>query len=75
MKRNSFLMFCFLSGLLSATAAEPDELQGSVRDIETGEPVSGVVVKTKGAFTSTDSEGRFRLILKAGADSVSFRYV
>lgn len=68
-------MFCFLSGLLSATAAEPDELQGSVRDIETGEPVSGVVVKTKGAFTSTDSEGRFRLILKAGADSVSFRYV
>ncbi|MDE5877875.1 MAG: carboxypeptidase-like regulatory domain-containing protein [Muribaculaceae bacterium] len=75
MKRNSFLIFCFLLGLLRVSAAEPGELQGNVRDRVTDEPVKGVVVKAKGVFTSTDSEGKFRLMPKAGADSISFRCV
>lgn len=60
-------------GLLSATAAVPGRLQGLVKDAVTGEAVAGVIVKTKGAFTSTGRDGRFSLSPKAGADSVSFR--
>lgn len=75
MKRNSFLVFCFLSVLLPVSAAVPDKLQGSVRDRVTDEPLSGAVVRARGSFTSTDGDGKFRLMLKAGADSVSFRCV
>lgn len=73
MKRFSYFILCVMSGLLSATAAEPDSLHGRVSDAVTGEPVSGVIVKAKGAFVSTDKDGRFSLSPKAGADSVSFR--
>ena len=73
MIRYNFLIFCVLFGLLSATAVEPDNLQGQVKDAETGEPIAGVIVKIKGAFTSTDQMGRFSLSPKSGADSIYFR--
>lgn len=73
MIRYNFLIFCVLFGLLSATAVEPGKLQGQVKDAETGEPISGVIVKIKGAFTSTDQMGRFSLSPKSGADSIYFR--
>lgn len=62
-----------LLGLLSAAAAILSELRGTVKDAQTGEPIAGAIVKAKGAFTSTDSDGGFILKLKADVDSVSFR--
>lgn len=73
MTRYSFFILCILLVLLSATAAEPGELHGTVKDAETSEPISGVIVKGKGAFTSTDQDGRFTLVPKAGSDSISFK--
>lgn len=73
MIRYNFLIFCVLFGLLSATAVEPGKLQGQVKDAETGEPIAGVIVKIKEAFTSTDQMGRFSLSPKSGADSIYFR--
>lgn len=73
MNRYSFLILCVLFGLLSASAAYPGELRGKVVDADTEEPVVGCIVKTKGAFTSTDNSGRFVIVPKAGVDSVSFR--
>lgn len=72
MKKIVLLMLHALIALLPAPAAA-DELRGSVIDATTGEPVTGCIVKSQGAFTSTDKEGRFSLTLKTGADSVSFR--
>lgn len=59
--------------MLSPMAAGPGEVRGTVKDAETGEPVAGAIVKTKGSFTSTDRDGRFLLIINVAADSVSFR--
>lgn len=73
MTRYSFFILLLLSSLLSATAADPGRLRGQVRDAAGGEPVSGVIVKVKGAFATTDREGRFSLSPKAGTDSISFR--
>lgn len=73
MIRYSFFILCVLLGLLSATAADPGRLHGNVRDAVTGEPVVGAIVKVKGAFASTDRNGYFSLMPKAGPDSVSFR--
>ncbi len=75
MNRYSFFILCFLLGLLSASAAEPDGLRGRVVDADTDEPVVGCIVKSKGAFTSTDKEGCFVINPKEGADSVSFRFM
>lgn len=75
MKRYSFFILCVLLGLLSASAADPGELRGIVVDADTDEPVVGCIVRSKGAFTSTDNEGRFVITPKAGADSVSFRFI
>lgn len=73
MTRYSFFILCVFLGLLSATAAVPGELRGTVKDATSAEPLSGVIVKSKGAFTSTDAKGQFVLHLKAETDSVSFR--
>lgn len=75
MIRNSFFIFCVLLGLLSATAADPGELCGKVVDADTNEPIVGCIVKSKGAFASSDKEGRFVITPKAGADSISFRFM
>lgn len=75
MNRYSFFILCVLLGVLSASAAHPGELRGRVVGADTGEPVVGCIVKSKGAFTSTDKDGRFAIKLKMGADSVSFRFI
>lgn len=75
MNRCSFFILSFLLGLLSATAAIPGELRGSVVDSDTGEPIVGAIVKAKGTFAATNNNGQFKLPLKADADSVSFRCI
>ena len=73
MNRFNFFILCVILGLLSVSAATPGNLHGMVVDSDTDEPVVGCIVKAKGAFTSTDKEGRFIISPKAGADSISFR--
>ncbi len=75
MNRYSFFILCVLLGLLPVSATDPVELHGTVVDADTDEPVVGCIVKSKGAFSSTDKDGRFVITLKAGADSVSFRFM
>lgn len=75
MNRYSFLLLCTLLGLLSASATNTYELRGKVVDTDTDEPVAGCIVKSKGAFTSTGKDGRFAITPKAGADSVTFRFM
>lgn len=71
--RYSFLILCVSLGLSPVAAAVRGELHGSVVDADTGEPVVGCIVKTKGAFTSTDKDGRFVVKPREAADSISFR--
>ncbi len=75
MNRYSFFILCVFLGLLSVSAADPGELRGKVVNADTDEPVTGCIVKSKGAFTSTDKEGRFVITPKSGADSISFRFM
>lgn len=75
MIRHRFFILCVLLGLLSASAAVPGELHGTVVDADTDEPVVGCIVKSKSAFTSTDKDGHFTITPVAGADSVSFRFM
>lgn len=75
MNRYSFFLLCVLLGLLSVSAAVPGELRGTVVDADTDEPIVGCIVKCRGAFTSSDKDGRFVITPKAGADSVSFRFM
>ncbi len=75
MNRHCFLLLCTLIGMLSASATDTGELRGKVVDADTDEPVAGCIVKSKGAFTSTGKEGRFAITPKAGADSVTFRFM
>lgn len=70
----AFIICAFL-GLLSAKAADPGEVCGKVVDADTDEPVAGCIVRSKGAFASTDKEGRFAITPEAGADSISFRFM
>lgn len=73
MNRLYFFILSVLLGLLPTVAAGPTELTGRVTDSDSGEPVTGVVVRAKGSFASTDKDGLFRLALRATADSVTFR--
>ncbi len=73
MKRLYYFTICVLLGFLPLLAADLNELQGVVKDAQTGEPVAGAIVKAKGVFTSTDRDGRFNLKIKSGTDSISFR--
>lgn len=75
MNRYSFFILCVFLGLLSVSAADPGELRGKVVNADTDEPVTGCIVKSKGAFTSTDKDGRFVITPKSGADSISFRFM
>lgn len=73
MIRKLLLILCFYLGLLSAMAAVTGELRGFVKDADTGDPIPGVIVKVKGAFATTDRDGRFILKLKSPVDSISFK--
>lgn len=75
MNRYSLFILCAYLGLLSASAASPGALRGRVVDADTEEPIVGCIVKSKGAFTSTDKNGDFVITPKSGADSVSFRFM
>ncbi len=75
MIRTSFLILYVFFGLLSVTAAGNDEIRGRVSDSDTGQPIAGCIIKAKGAFTSTDKDGKFTLAIKEDADSVSFRFM
>lgn len=70
----SFII-CVFFGLLSAHAADPEELAGVVVDADTDEPIVGCIVKSKGAFTSTDKKGSFIIRPKAADDTLSFRSI
>lgn len=74
---NSFfiLQLCLLPAVV-ASAATSGELRGCVVDAADGTPVAGAVIKAKGAFTSSNAEGRFVIsINSADADSVTFRCI
>lgn len=79
MIRYSFFILGFLLGLLSASAAVPEEISGAVTDAASGEPIAGVVVKALGSdsktigFASSDAQGRFKVRPNGVADSLSFR--
>ena len=72
---HSFLIFVMLLTLLPVKAAGDTELEGIVLDALTEEPIAGVVIKSKGVFTSTGKEGKFHIVINDAADSVSFRCV
>lgn len=67
-----------LLGLPSARGAVTGEVHGLVTDATDGEPLAGVVIKALGrggatlSFGSSGADGRFRLALPHGADSVAF---
>lgn len=73
MNRHIYLILCAMLWWLPATAAATGTRHGLVSDVDNGEPVAGAIVKAKGAFTTTGSDGRFSLTPKGEADSVSFR--
>jgi len=81
MNRYSFFILSILLGLLSATAAAPKELHGTISDAETGEALSGVVVQALNAtgramtFASSTASGSFSLKVNSETDSVSFRRI
>lgn len=68
----------FLLGL-PASAAVPAEIHGTIVNAETGETLPGVIVQGTDrqnkvvSFSSSGASGTFRLKMKAGVDSVSFR--
>lgn len=71
-------IFCFLAILCLffmpfLAMAQTGKICGSVKDSTTGSPLSGVIVKSKDVFTSSDKDGKFCITPKAGSDSVSFR--
>ena len=69
-----FIIFCWVLTMMPIGLAEiPANIRGVVKDAESGEPIAGAIVKAKGLFTSTDSDGRFVMKLKADTDSVYFR--
>ncbi len=79
MIRHSFFILCIFLGLLSAMAAVPEKISGTIADSDTGEAIPGVVVQVvdpKGkpvAFTSSSSKGYFSVSVNVPVDSVSFR--
>lgn len=75
MKRYFFFTICIMLGLLSAMASDSVKICGLVMDAITGDPIGGVIVKSNGAFTSTDRDGRFVISPKAGTDSILFRCI
>lgn len=75
MRRYLLFSLLFISALLTLSAAVPEGLEGTVMDSFTEEPLKGVIIKGKGAFTSTDNNGRFEITPKAGTDSIHFRLI
>lgn len=79
MTRYNFFILCLFLGLLSASAAVPETVSGTIIDGETRQPVTGVVVQALNkqgkaiAFASSDAAGAFKIKISEAADSISFR--
>lgn len=77
-KYSLFILFCMLLGT-AAQASVPGIVQGKIIDAENGEPVVGAVIQALNSsnkplsFAASNTDGNFRLNLKAGIDSISFR--
>lgn len=79
MNRLCFFLLCLFLGLLSASAAVPETISGTVIDAQSQQPIAGVVIQVlnhKGkviSFSSSDATGTFKIKIREGADSLSFR--
>lgn len=79
MIKSGFFILCVLFGLLSVSAAVPGEVRGRLADAASGDPVAGAVVQALSgsgrplSFGSSGADGFFRLTVREGVDSVSFR--
>ncbi|MDE5997805.1 MAG: carboxypeptidase-like regulatory domain-containing protein, partial [Muribaculaceae bacterium] len=79
MKRVCFLISVLFFGLLFVKAAALENAVGYIVDVETHEPISGVVVQSLNrqgkaiSFASSDSKGAFSLKIIDSTDSVLFR--
>lgn len=76
MKKIYILLWLVNLYILPATAQRPVFLYGDIKS-ETGEPVSGAsIIFKKGLNTSvTDTNGRFRILLKYAADTLKVTHV
>ncbi len=81
MTRYCFFILSILLGLLLAKAADPRELHGTVADAQTGEAVSGVVIRALNAngkataFASSTASGSYSIKVNAETASISFRRI
>lgn len=79
MSRFIFFLFSLFLGLLSASATDPVTASGTVIDGENNQPIAGVVIQALNhqkkaiSFTSTKSNGTFKINIPEDADSLSFR--
>lgn len=79
MNRHIFFILSLFLGLLSASAAAPETVSGTIVDGENGQPVVGVVVQALNkqgraiAFASSNAKGAFKIKISEAADSISFR--
>lgn len=79
MNRFCFFILSLLLGQLSAPAAVPEAISGTVVDGESNQPIAGVVVQALNnqgkavSFTSSNPNGDFRIKVPETADSLSFR--
>ncbi|MDE7420064.1 MAG: TonB-dependent receptor [Muribaculaceae bacterium] len=79
MKRFIYFLTILFFWLLSAKAAIPEKVSGTIVDGETQEPIVGVVVQSLNSqgkatsFASSDAKGSFSIKISDSTDSVSFR--
>lgn len=79
MSKYCMLLLILLLGLLSASAADREPVQGTIVNGENSQPVAGAVVQVLNkqgkavAFASSTQEGSFSIKIPETADSVSFR--
>lgn len=79
MTRCCLSILSFILGLLHISAAVPYELHGKIVDVESRQPIAGVVVQAFTvagkaiAFSSSSADGSFKLSSQSEIDSVSFR--
>lgn len=79
MTRYSFFILSLFLGLLSASAAVPETVYGTIVDGETRQFLNGAVVQALNkqgkaiAFASSNTDGTFKIKVTEAADSISFR--
>jgi outer membrane receptor protein involved in Fe transport len=71
--RKLYLLLLFFA-LGAPSFAQDGRFEGRVTDLDTGEPLPGVTVKTGTLGAVTDVEGQFSFSLPAGKYSISFSY-